>query len=450
MPIMRKRNQLALLMSVLVLSLLVSACQGAGTSAFSFTETPAPDAEQYSTTETRTPAETASPQDSATRESPSDTDLSPAGQDVPVGCTVVSQQPTPGPTERSVFPPPTEEDFTRGPSDAYVTFTEYADFQCPACSQMQPVIERLLEEFPEEVQFVYRDFPLMSIHDKAALASQASWAAAEQGMYWELHNLLFEQQQEWASLSMEEFTEWVNERAEELELDVEQFEGDMLRDEFAQDAEAAWNAGVQIGIPGTPFLLINGRIYDGPKNFANLEAITRLILLEQDQFNVCPEMTIDPSKEYYASIETEKGDIVIELLPEQAPMAVNNFVFLSRQDWYDGVTFHRVLPGFVAQAGDPSGTGFGGPGYHFGNETSSETIFDKAGIVAMANAGPDTNGSQFFITMGPAEQLNGGYTIFGRVVEGMDVVEDLNPRDPAQNPGLPPGDVILNITIDEI
>jgi cyclophilin family peptidyl-prolyl cis-trans isomerase len=166
------------------------------------------------------------------------------------------------------------------------------------------------------------------------------------------------------------------------------------------------------------------------------------------QYDAPPPMTIDTDKEYYATIELEKGgEIVIQLYPDKAPLTVNNFVFLAREGYYDGTTFHRVLPDFMAQGGDPAGTGGGGPGYVFQNEDSDLT-FDKAGVVAMANAGRDTNGSQFFITFSPQEYLNGGYTIFGQVVEGMDVVMDIRLRDPQQNPDYV-GDAIESITIAE-
>ena len=161
-----------------------------------------------------------------------------------------------------------------------------------------------------------------------------------------------------------------------------------------------------------------------------------------------PPFTIDPSRAYVATLKTANGDIVIQLLPEKAPVTVNNFVFLAREHYYDGVTFHRVLPGFMAQAGDPTGTGSGGPGYTFEDEIS-DLAFDSAGLVAMANGGPNTNGSQFFITYGPAEHLNGLHTIFGRVIQGMDVAEALTPRDPGTNPA-GPGVVIETIVIDEI
>lgn len=169
---------------------------------------------------------------------------------------------------------------------------------------------------------------------------------------------------------------------------------------------------------------------------------------EIEQYDAPPAMTIDLEKKYFATIEMENGgSIVIELYPDKAPLTVNNFVFLAREGFFNGVTFHRVLDGFMAQTGDPTGTGAGGPGYQFANEDNDLT-FDKEGVVAMANAGRDTNGSQFFITFGPAEWLNGGYTIFGQVIEGMDVVNNITLRDPQQNPSFE-GDKIKSVTISE-
>jgi cyclophilin family peptidyl-prolyl cis-trans isomerase len=166
------------------------------------------------------------------------------------------------------------------------------------------------------------------------------------------------------------------------------------------------------------------------------------------QWSEAPEMAIDPAKQYFANVKMENGgEFTIQLYPDKAPLTVNSFVFLARQGFFDGVTFHRVLEGFMAQGGDPTGTGTGGPGYKFANEDSDLT-FDKPGVVAMANAGRDTNGSQFFITFVPTPQLNGGYTIFGQVIEGMEVVNAITRRDPTKNPSFP-GDRIESITITE-
>jgi cyclophilin family peptidyl-prolyl cis-trans isomerase len=159
-----------------------------------------------------------------------------------------------------------------------------------------------------------------------------------------------------------------------------------------------------------------------------------------------PPMGIDATKQYFATVKMAKGgEFVIQLYPDKAPITVNSFVFLACKGFFNGVTFHRVLEGFMAQGGDPTGTGMSGPGYEFVNEDSDLT-FDKEGVVAMANAGRDTNGSQFFITFGPADFLNGGYTIFGQVVQGMDVVNAITRRDPEQNPQFN-GDAMESVTI---
>jgi cyclophilin family peptidyl-prolyl cis-trans isomerase len=166
------------------------------------------------------------------------------------------------------------------------------------------------------------------------------------------------------------------------------------------------------------------------------------------QYAAPPEMTIDTSKQYLATVKLAKGgEFVIQLFPDKAPVTVNNFVFLARAGFYDGVTFHRVLEGFMAQTGDPTGTGGGGPGYTFDNEVS-DLVFDKEGVVAMANAGLNTNGSQFFITFNPVPLKSEDYTIFGQVISGMDVVKSITLRDPRYNPDFT-GDVIESITITE-
>ena len=161
-----------------------------------------------------------------------------------------------------------------------------------------------------------------------------------------------------------------------------------------------------------------------------------------------PPLNIDLTKQYFANMRMATGgEFVIQLYPDKAPKTVNSFIFLSCKGYFEGVTFHRVLEGFMAQGGDPTGTGSGGPGYQFENEDSDLT-FDKAGVVAMANAGRDTNGSQFFITFGPTPQLNGDFTIFGQVIEGLDIVNGITRRDSDQSPAFQ-GDAIESVTITE-
>src|SRR4030043_273536 len=317
-------------------------------------------------------------------------------------------------------------------------------------------MEQLLTTYPNDLRFVYRHYPLMGtpespFHDKAALATRASEAAGKQGKFWEMHNVLFDYQSEWSALSVTDFQQWLIQQAGELGLDVEMFTLDLTSEELVNLAQTAWDNGQKFGLTGTPSLLINGQAWpiNVPMNDSNFSTIIRLTLLENLQFTECPRLTINPTKQYIATLHTEKGDIVIELFADKAPLAVNSFIFLSRNGWFDGVTFHRVIPGFVAQAGDPTGTGYATPGYAFKNEISSDLKFDGSGVVGMANAGVDKNGSQFFITYAAQPTLDGGYTIFGHVIEGMEVANNLTPRNPAENAELPPGDKILSVTIGE-
>jgi cyclophilin family peptidyl-prolyl cis-trans isomerase len=160
-----------------------------------------------------------------------------------------------------------------------------------------------------------------------------------------------------------------------------------------------------------------------------------------------PSGALDTSRTYVATFKTAKGEIVCELYGADAPLAVENFVNLSRAGFYDGTTFHRVIPGFMAQGGDPTGTGRGGPGYQFGDEFSPKLRHDGPGVLSMANAGPGTNGSQFFITYAATPHLDGRHTVFGRVTSGMDVLRSIRERDPARD--AQPGDRIETIEIEE-
>ena len=160
-----------------------------------------------------------------------------------------------------------------------------------------------------------------------------------------------------------------------------------------------------------------------------------------------PEFALDLKKKYTAKFNTEIGEFEIELFPDKTPTTVNNFVFLARDGFYDGTTFHRVIPGFMAQGGDPTGSGMGGPGYKFRDEFDPSLRHNAAGILSMANAGPGTNGSQFFITYGPQPHLDGKHSVFGKVTKGMDIVNKIRERDPMRDPR--PGTQIINVEIIE-
>jgi peptidylprolyl isomerase len=170
---------------------------------------------------------------------------------------------------------------------------------------------------------------------------------------------------------------------------------------------------------------------------------------QKKTYSAPPPMTIDPKKNYTATFTTPRGDFVVKLRPDLAPQTVNSFVFLAKEGFFDGVTWHRVLPNFMAQGGDPTGTGTGGPGYTIPDEFTDKVKFDKPGILAMANTGqPNSGGSQFFVTTAPADYLDGKYTVFGEVEKGQEIVNAIPLRDPEQNPTAP-GEQIVKITIAE-
>jgi cyclophilin family peptidyl-prolyl cis-trans isomerase len=165
------------------------------------------------------------------------------------------------------------------------------------------------------------------------------------------------------------------------------------------------------------------------------------------QYKNSPSMTIDRKRNYTATLKTDFGDIVIQLHADKAPNVVNNFVFLAREGFYDDVTFHRVIANFMAQAGDPTGTGSGGPGYRFADEFHPDLRHDGPGVLSMANAGPNTNGSQFFITHVATHWLDGKHAVFGKVTAGLDVLMSIPPRDAGRD--REPGARIQTITISE-
>jgi cyclophilin family peptidyl-prolyl cis-trans isomerase/protein-disulfide isomerase len=365
------------------------------------------------------------------------------------GCSVISSESTQASDPTQQIPSANQLDLSQGPANAAVTLIEYCDFQAPGCRAMSSLIDRLEKENPDTVRFVFRPVPLIDILDKSELAIKAALSADKQNKFWEIYELLFSRYDEWASLSPEAFNTWIVRQIKELDIDRVVFAEDFVSVETQSKVQAYYDAAKLISVPSVPHLFINGIWQPTPSlDYNAINGTIQLILLGERQFTDCPPIEIDPAKSYLATLQTDKGDIVIELFPEKAPLAVNSFIFLARQGWFDEITFHRVIPGFMAQSGDPSGTGQGNPGYFFKNE-DSELKFDKPGVVGMANAGRDTNGSQFFITYSPAPHLDGGFTIFGQVVEGMDILEQLSPRDPEQFGDIQPGSILNDVEIHE-
>jgi cyclophilin family peptidyl-prolyl cis-trans isomerase/protein-disulfide isomerase len=322
------------------------------------------------------------------------------------------------------LPEVSEDDWVKGNADAPVTIIEYADFQCPACSAYSSYLLAYQALYPDTFRLVYRHMPLPSIHHLAYISSMAAEAAGAQGKFWEMYELLFSQQSVWSGYaSEEEFTVWVLGQAETLGLDLDQFEADMTDADARTALETQTDEQLALGIHYTPFIIINGTI------MSSFSVLTQYIsVYNYDGYDTCPSWVVSPDKTYTAKLDTTVGDIYIDLNLAAAPLAVNNFVFLAQQGWFDDVPFHRVLEGFVAQTGELSGFG---PGYSFVNETNNDLSYDGPGVVGMANAGADTNGSQFFITLAATTSLDGSYTIFGKVQEdSLALLNEIALRDP--------------------
>jgi len=367
--------------------------------------------------------------------------------------TATPPSPTPAPRStahtRTPLPPLAPAEWTDGPGSAWISLDVYCDFQATGCAALAPLLEAVLERHPDDLRLIYHQYPLISLYDKASLAAQAAEAAGAQDMFWEMYGVLYGDWSDWVSLPPEDFPDWLVERAEGLGLDVQRFEEELEGGQYAQVVEEASQQISALGIMGVPVVYLNGDLVQLDLNLNNLEAAIRLELLSSRQYETAPPMLIDLDRSYTATLHLEQGEIVIDLFPSSAPMAVNSFVFLARQGWFDGSIFHRVLPGNLAETGDPSGTGLGGPGYFFATELDPALTFGEAGVVALSSAGMGTNGSQFFISLAPLPQFNGTRTIFGEVVSGLEILQGLGRRDPLFDLLNPPGATILSVTIEE-
>lgn len=333
----------------------------------------------------------------------------------------------------SPLPPVTEADWVRGPVDAAVTLVVYCDYQAPGCAQLAHILARLREWHPDELRIVHRLFPLIDYQDKSSIAAQAVLAAEAQGSLWEMHDALYSSYEDWAALDPAAFKVWLLELAQEIELDLESFGEALENERYRSQVTNAADEASAAGISTSPFVFLDGEWFRTPLEVVNLEMAVRLNLLSQQQFPAYPPITIDMKQDYFARLNLDIGEVFIRLYPLSAPVAVNNFVFLAQEGWYDGVGFYAVVPGLYAESGDPSETGLGGPGYFFPDEIDPLRRFDDAGMLAMAGPAPDTNGSRFLITLASIPEWNGSRTIFGKVVQGLDLLMDLEARQPFED-----------------
>jgi cyclophilin family peptidyl-prolyl cis-trans isomerase/protein-disulfide isomerase len=354
-------------------------------------------------------------------------------------------------------------DHTAGEDSAYLTIIYYGDFACAPCVDVARSLLVLRQRYAGDIRVIYRSFPQSADPaDKSTIAAQAAEAASDQGKFWEMHDLLYAQQAVWSTLPPPALRQKMSDYARQIGVpDLATFDQTLDSGRYASLLAAARSEAQLIGLKGVPALVfnterINNIPYSGRIDEYALDAYLRQRLLEKRWFDAQPVLQIDLNKQYTATLVTEKGDIVIELLVNDAPVAVNNFVFLARQGWYDNITWHLVMPDFLAQTGDPSGTGFGFAGYNIADEMDNGLGFDAPGKVAMAHAlqasSPHNTSSQFFITMAalePRDLYDKRYTIFGQVTQGMDVVRQLSARDPFTDVNPPLGDKLITVKIEE-
>ncbi|MCJ7514090.1 MAG: peptidylprolyl isomerase [Anaerolineales bacterium] len=337
--------------------------------------------------------------------------------------------PPPAPTLTAI-PLPSSDDWRLGPDEADLSLLVYSDFQSPAGARLADVLADLRAIHPHDLQIVFRPYPLWPVHDKALIAAQAAESAGAQGLFWEMHDLLFSSADEWVALSPEDFRAWLEAASRSLPLDHQAFERAMSEGTFEDHALRDFAAALASGLPGAPVVFLNQTLVPMDPTLNNLEALLRLSQVEAQGLPPGPPPAARPEKAYLALLDTSAGPIEIELYPASAPQAVGSFVYLAQQGWYNGTVFHRVVPGALAESGDPTHTGLGGPAYRFGNEIDSSLSFSQVGMVSLRNDGPGSNGGIYFINLRPLPDLDGTYTIFGRVLTGLDLLQQLPGRDP--------------------
>jgi len=362
---------------------------------------------------------------------------------------VVTMPPRPTTTSVEVL------DKVRGKVDAPITWTLYGNFRAEASVTLARNLLILIERYPDQVRLVWRHYPTRG-DALSLLAASGAEAAGAQGKFWEMHDTLLATRGEWFNATPTLFRELLTQYAAQSDVpDLAAFNAALDKKTYDAPLEQAIRAAGARGFRSSPALMLQNRPYRSDIDEFGLDSAVQLILLKEHQFSKQPPFEIDPNKRYRATLITAKGEVEIELFTQTAPVTVNNFVYLARQGWYDGITFHLVTPELV-QTGDPSGTGEGTAGYTIFDEADNGLTFDRAGLVAMASQrGVRNSGSsQFFITLGimPPEGYNGEFAIFGQVTKGMDVLRLLrerNPFDLLRFPNPPPGDALLRVIITE-
>lgn len=390
-------------------------------------------------------------------------DLTPIGTERMEGQLSKGIQPNPDIVEK--LGDITDEDWILGPDDAAMTLLMYSDFECPYCSVASLALLEYQAAHPDDVRYVYRHFPL-PYHTKAPMSAWAADAAGKQdeALFFEVEHMLYENQQEWASLAtLEDYEAWLKEKMKSIEgLDYDQWEKDYADEDLRVQQSISFDkAAATELIAGTPTIFLNQNSFKGGWEASVLDNYLAYFKLQKRFYQELPPIVIDAEKDYRAVVETTKGTITFDLLEKDAPLAVNSFAFLAGEGWFDGNAFYRVKEGFIAETGDPAGNGMGNPGYLFAND-ANDLSYGEAGLVGMVNGGKDKNGSKFFFTndltafytatiaalndnakeenrlsddeiaaevQKELAKMTEAYPIFGKVVEGLELIPTLTQED---------------------
>lgn len=367
----------------------------------------------------------------------------------PADCQVVPVVPTIDTLTQHNVPAEASYDHAYGAESPGVTILSYCSYQNPTCRTLNANLAEIQQRYSNSVRVILRQYPRPDVENKSLLAAYAAEAAALEDHYWEMNNLLYTQQSDWLDLSPDEFQTWLTVQAESMGISDAQWKAALgderviaAIDQTLQDA-----AGLQI--QSTPVLFYNHIIVKSAVDVDSLTVLLDYFLLPEKAYSACPPQVVDPSKSYSAIFKTEKGEIIFDLFPQIAPLSVNNFVFLAREGWYNHTSFFRVIPGFVAQGGDPSNSGLGTPGYGIELEVDPAYRFDALGLLALSHDSAGLSGSQFFITYSALPEMDGQFTIIGRIRSGMDVLNSFRPRNPESDEILLPAEALISVTIKE-
>lgn len=308
------------------------------------------------------------------------------------------------------------------------------------------MLEQLLKEFPDDLRTVFRHFPLPS-HANSLLATQAVEAAGMQGKLYEMSDQIFANQATWSPMDTAAFESWLTTEAETLGLNKDQFVKDMKSDVVVAKVLEYQKQAMDAGVTYTPFIMVNGRIWEGI-DLPNMRILIQLLREDKNLFPDCPPTVLEPGRKYTATIETEIGNIVMALNTDQVPLSANAFVWLVQQGWYDNTTFFNVMRDDpsqieIALTGDRTETGYGTAGFSISPEIVSDLNFTQPGTVGFVN------GNQLFISYSALPKLEGRYTVLGNVIEGMDVVQNLAITKIDAEGRFSPGTKIIKVTISE-